>query len=240
MSKFQALEIQALVFDVVGTVVDWRSSIIREGEAVSAQSGLKVNWSAFADMWRSGYQPAMNLSRSGTIGWANSDTLNRMVLDELIPRFGLQPLPPAERDHLNAVWHRLDPWPDVVAGLRRLKKRFLIAPLSYGNEMLLVNMAKRADLPWDCVISAEQAQKYKSDLDVYSSATSLLCVEPRHLLMVGAHPHELRAAKRAGLRTAYIPRPLEHGCTAEPEAVDESEFDVTEKDFVALARALGA
>jgi 2-haloacid dehalogenase len=240
MNKFQPHKIQALVFDVIGTVVDWRTSIIREGEALSTNLGLKVDWPTLADIWRSGYQPAMNLSRSGTIGWANSDTLNRMVLDQLIPRFGLKSLSPAQREHLNSVWHRLDPWVDVVTGLQRLKKNFLIAPISYGNEVLLVNMAKRADLPWDCVVSAEQAQQYRSDADIYRTATDLLCVAPENLLMVASRASELHVAQHAGLRTAYVPRPLEHGRDNLLEVVDETVFDLVEKDFIALADTLGA
>jgi 2-haloacid dehalogenase len=237
-TDFQFDDIQALVFDVMGTAVDWRTSIIREGEALSLKLGLRVDWPALADIWRSGYQPAMNISRSGRMGWANSDTLNRMVLDEVIPRFGLNDLSPEQLEQFNTVWHRLDPWPDVLNGLRRLKRKYLIAPLSYGNEVLLVNMAKRADLPWDCIVSAQQAQHYQSDADVYRTATALLCVQPQKLLMVSSHPKELHAAQRAGLRTAYVPRPQEYGLHHVSEPVDTTVFDLVAPDFVALADAL--
>jgi 2-haloacid dehalogenase len=235
---FQSSDIQALVFDVMGTAVDWRTSIIREGEALSLKLGLRVDWPALADIWRSGYQPAMNISRSGSMGWTNSDTLNRMVLDEVVPRFGLSGLSPEQLEQFNTVWHRLDPWPDVVQGLRRLKNKCLIAPLSYGHEVLLVNMAKRAALPWDCIVSAQQAQHYKSEADVYRTAMALLCVQPQQLLMVSSHPQELYAAQRAGLRTAYVPRPYEYGLNHVSEPVDSTVFDVVASDFVALADAL--
>ena len=249
MSEFQVSSIKALVFDVFGTVVDWRGSIVREGEALAAK-GLQVDWPAFADAWRAGYQPAMQRVRRGEddsedgseggSGWANIDTLHREILDGLLPRFGLDMLTQAERAHLNRVWHRLDPWADSVRGLRQLKSNFVISTLSNGNVALLVNMAKHARLPWDCVLSAELFRHYKPDPEVYQGAARLLGFEPAQVLMVAAHPGDLAAAARAGLRTAYVPRPLEHGRGGAMEPVGELHFDVVAADFIALAEQLGA
>ncbi|MEQ1683424.1 MAG: haloacid dehalogenase type II [Burkholderiaceae bacterium] len=238
-TDFDAGEIKALVFDIFGTVVDWRSSVIREGQKLSAQTGLQADWPALADAWRAGYQPAMQRARNGEIAWTNIDGLHRVILEELLPRFGLTDMTEAQRDHLNRAWHRLDPWPDSVAGLRRLKKRFVISTLSNGNVALLVNMAKHARLPWDCVLSAEIIQKYKPDPEVYQMAASLLGFERDQVLMVAAHPSDLRGAQRAGLRTAYVPRPLEHGEGGWVEPVGDTVFDVVAPDFNALAQALG-
>ena len=238
--NFDTDQIKALVFDIFGTVVDWRSSIIREGQKLSAQTGLQADWPALADAWRAGYQPAMQRARSGQIAWTNIDGLHRVILEELLPRFGLTGLTEAQRDHLNRAWHRLDPWPDSVAGLRRLKKRFVISTLSNGNVALLVNMAKHGRLPWDCVLSAEIIQKYKPDPEVYQMAASLLGFDREQVLMVAAHPSDLRGAQRAGLRTAYVPRPLEHGQGGWVEPVGDAVFDLTVPDFNELALALGA
>jgi 2-haloacid dehalogenase len=240
MSDFKASAIRALVFDVFGTVVDWRGSIIREGEALSAAKGLQVDWRAFADAWRQGYQPAMARAMRGEIAWANIDSLHRGILDEVRPRFGLAALSEDEVEQLNRVWHRLAPWPDVLAGLQRLKARFVISTLSNGNVSLLVDMAKNARLPWDCVLSAELFDKYKPDPAVYQGAARLLGVERDALLMVAAHPSDLVAAQRAGLRTAYVSRPLEWGLGGYHEPVDSARFDVIADDFVDLAAKLGA
>jgi len=238
MSEFDPASIRAMVFDVFGTVVDWRGSIVREGEALSAAKGLDVDWRAFADAWRQGYQPAMARAMRGE--WANIDTLHRGILDEIRPRFGLGELGERDVEHLNLVWHRLAPWPDGIEGLQRLKTRFVISTLSNGNVSLLVDMAKHAGLPWDCVLSAELFGKYKPDPAVYQGAARLLGVERDALLMVAAHPSDLVAAQRAGLRTAYIPRPLEWGPDGHREPVGSARFDVVAADFVELAAKLGA
>ncbi len=232
---------KALVFDIFGTVVDWRGSIVREGSALSAELGLAVDWPAFADAWRAGYQPAMQRVRSGEIAWTHLDDLHRITLAGLLERFGLEALTEAQREHLNRVWHRLDPWPDSVAGLTRLKSKFVIATLSNGNVSLLVDMAKRADLPWDAVLSAELMHHYKPDPEVYVGAARLLGIACDELMMVAAHPSDLSAAQRCGLRTAYVHRPLEHG----PEGAAEADphaagFDVAAADLIDLARRLEA
>lgn len=236
--------IKALAFDVFGTVVDWRGSILREGAALSAARGLAVDWAGLADAWRAGYPEAMQRARSGEIAWANVDALHRGILETLIPRFGLEALTEAERVDLNRVWHRLDPWPDAVDGLHRLKRRFIVSTLSNGNVALLVNMARRAGLPWDCVLSAELMRHYKPDPEVYQGAARLLDIADDELLMVAAHPSDLRGAARAGLRTAFVRRPLERGANptgaAPPDALPDDRFDLVADDFHHLAEQLGA
>ena len=232
--------IRALLFDVFGTVVDWRSSIIREGRLLSQQKNLRVDWEEFADSWRAGYGPAMNKVRSGELPWTNIDDLHRMILDELVVEFGLDGLSEAELDYFNRAWHRLTPWPDTVGGLHRLKSQFVIATLSNGNVSLLTNMAKHAGLPWDAVFSAELAQQYKPDQRAYLKAVELLNLEPSQVLMVAAHPGDLRAAAQAGLRTAYVYRPLEWGEERVRERNTAGEFDFDADSFLDLASQLGA
>lgn len=231
--------VKALVFDVFGTVVDWRSSIIREGELLGARRGLKVDWAAFADAWRAGYRPAMDRVMRGDSGWANIDRLHREILDSLIAKFQITGLGEAEIQEFNRAWHRLMPWPDSVPGLNRLRSRYVIATLSNGNISLLVDMAKHAGLPWDCVLSGELIGKYKPDLEVYRMAARLLGVETGGLMLVAAHPPDLLAAKRAGLKAAYVPRPLEHGPGRPPPPADPS-FEIVAADFLDLAARLGA
>jgi 2-haloacid dehalogenase len=233
------MTVKALAFDVFGTVVDWRTSIVREGELLGAAKGLKVDWPAFADAWRAGYRPAMDRVARGESGWQNIDNLHRAILDGLLPRFAIQGLSEAEIDHLNRAWHRLLPWPDSVPGLNRLRSRYVIATLSNGNISLLVDMAKHAGLPWDCVLSGELIGKYKPDPEVYRMAARLLGVATEELMLVAAHPPDLQGARRAGLKTGYVPRPLEHGPGRALAAADAS-FDVVAADFLDLAAKLGA
>ncbi len=232
--------IRALLFDVFGTVVDWRASIIREGRLLAQQKNLKVDWGEFADSWRAGYGPAMNRVRSGELPWTDIDDLHRMILDELIVEFGLDGLSEAELDYFNRAWHRLSPWPDTVGGLNRLKSQFVIATLSNGNVSLLTNMAKHAGLPWDAVFSAELAQHYKPDQRAYLKAVDLLNLQPAQILMVAAHPGDLRAAAQAGLKTAYVYRPLEWGEERVRERNTAGEFDFDADSFLDLAIQLGA
>jgi 2-haloacid dehalogenase len=229
----------ALAFDVFGTVVDWRSSIIRELEEFGRTHGVQQDWPAFADSWRAGYAPAMDRVRRGDLPWTRIDDLHRMILDGLLAGAGIA-VSDEEVDELNWAWHRLDPWPDTVAGLTRLKEKFTITTLSNGNMSLLTNMAKRAGLPWDCVISAELFHHYKPDPEAYLGCADLLGVPPDQLMLVAAHPGDLRAARAAGLRTGYVARPLEHGPGAQAPRVEADEFDVAATDFVDLAERLGA
>src|SRR6476661_1217967 len=224
-----------LIFDVFGTVVDWRGSIAREAAELRQSRGVTLDPEAFADRWRAGYRPAMDRVRKGTLPWMNIDSLHRMILDEMLPEFGLSALSQSERDNLNRAWHRLHPWPDSVAGLTRLKEKFTITTLSNGNVSLLTNMAKRAGLPWDCVISAELFHHYKPDPEAYLGCAELLDVAPGELMLVAAHPSDLRAAKAAGLMTAYVARPLERGPGRRPPRFEADEFDLVAEDFLDLA-----
>jgi len=232
--------ISALTFDVFGTVVDWRSSIIREGESFGTAHRLSLDWAKFADAWRGLYQPAMEEVRSGRRPWTRLDDLHRESLVRLLRDFGIASLSPAETDHLNRAWHRLDPWPDAVAGLTRLKRRFVLATLSNGNIALMVNMAKRAGLPWDMVLGAEVARAYKPQPEAYLRSADCLGLRPEQCLMVAAHPSDLAAAARCGLRTAYVPRPLEHGPARAASGPDPAPpFDIVAGDFLELAEKLG-
>jgi 2-haloacid dehalogenase len=230
---------RALVFDVFGTVVDWHSAVVRDGEALGREKHLDVDWAAFADAWRSRYAPSMDRVRRGEIPWTKLDDLHRASLDELLDELGIEDLTNAEKDRFNKVWHRLDPWPDAVEGLTRLKRRYVIAPLSNGNVALLTHMAKRAGLPWDLILSAELAHHYKPDPETYLMAPELLDLRPAQVMMVAAHVGDLRAARENGLRTAYVPRPLEFGPDREADPPDP-RFDLVAKDFVELAEKLGA
>ena len=230
---------KALVFDVFGTVVDWRSTIIREGEALGREKNIYVDWGAFADAWRSRYAPSMDRVRRGEIPWTKLDDLHRASLEELLAEFGIEALSRAEKDHFNRVWHRLDPWPDAVEGLARLRQLYIIATLSNGNVALLTNMARRAGLPWDLILSAELVRHYKPDPETYLMPPLLLDLEPEQVMMVAAHVYDLRSARNNGLRTAYVPRPLEFGPGVDAEPPDPA-FDLVASDFVELADRLGA
>jgi len=231
--------VKALAFDVFGTVVDWRGSLIREGELLGERKRLRVDWPAFADAWRAGYAPAMDRVRKGELPWTTIDALHRMVLDSLLEPFNLASLSEDEKQHLNLAWHRLMPWPDAVGGLNRLRTRFVVATLSNGNVSLLVDMAKNAGLPWDAVLSAELFGHYKPDPEAYLGAARLLGLAPDEVMMVAAHPGDLRAAKAAGLKTAYVPRPLEFGAHGKRHAPEpEGAFDHVAADFLELATRL--
>lgn len=236
-------EVRALVFDVFGTVVDWRSSVSAEVQAVARAKGVSVDGGAFADAWRAQYSPSMNRVRSGELPWTTLDKLHRTSLDGLLPQFGLASLSEPERASLSRAWHRLQPWPDAVEGLTLLKRRFVIAPLSNGNIALMTNMAKHAKLPWDCILGAELARHYKPDPEVYQSAADFLDLQPSQVMMVAAHLGDLRAAKAVGLQTAFVPRPDEYGHgpkSMKPDVAPEAYVDITANDFVRLARQLGA
>jgi 2-haloacid dehalogenase len=235
-------EVDALVFDVFGTVVDWRSGVVRDGQRLGEARGLDVDWASFADAWREEYQPSLARVRRGEIPWQNLDALHRKSLERLLDRFDVEGLTDEEIEHLNRVWHRLDPWPDVVPGLNRLRPEYLVAPLSNGHVRLLTNMAKRAAIPWDLILSAELSGHYKPDEEVYLTAVDLLDCRPEEVVMVAAHGTDLDASREAGLRTAYVHRPLEWGPerAEEVERPDESAYDVVAEDVVGLAEQLGA
>ena len=230
--------VQALAFDVFGTVVDFRGSIIQEGAGWAQARGLQVDWPRFADRWREGYRPSMDKVRQGTSPWTNLDGLHRLVLDDLLVEFNIAVLSQEEKEHWNCVWHRLAPWPDSVEGLTRLKKNFVVATLSNGNVSLLVETAKFAGLPWDMVLSAELFRHYKPDREVYLGAANLLGCRPDEVMMVAAHPSDLMAARACGMKTAFVPRPLEHGSGRQEPRESGEPFDVTAGDFLDLADQL--
>jgi 2-haloacid dehalogenase len=235
-----ANSVKALTFDVFGTVVDWRGSIIREGQLLAAKKGYNVDWARFADSWRSGYGPAMNKVRSGELPWTKIDDLHRMILDDLVEEYSLTGMSEAELVHFNEAWHRLSPWPDTVSGLNKLKSKFVITTLSNGNVSLLTHMAKNGGLPWDAILSAELSGHYKPDPEAYLKAADLLSLKPEQVMMVAAHPSDLRAAARTGLKTAYVIRPLERGPGRPVNRNPDGEFDYTAEDFNDLAGQLGA
>jgi 2-haloacid dehalogenase len=232
--------VRALVFDVFGTVVDWRGSVIREGEALGRARGVAVDWSRFADQWRrEGYVEGIARIRRGDEPWADADALHRRKLDELLPAYGLGGLAEAAVADFSRAWHRLDPWPDAVPGLSRLKRKFVISPLSNGTFALLTNMARRAGLPWDCILSADLFGAYKPDPATYLGAARLLAIAPAELMMVAAHAGDLRAAREHGLRTAFVARPDEWGAGGRPDTPPDG-VDLAVASFVELAERLGA
>ena len=237
-------EPKALTFDVFGTVVDWRTSIAREGRAFGERHGIETDWDRFADDWRGLYQPSLARVRDGERPWTRLDDLHRESLRTLLERRGVVVgkggVSHASVDEFNRAWHRLDPWPDAVEGLTRLKRRYVLATLSNGNVALLVNMAKRAGLPWDAVLGAEVARRYKPQPDAYLTTADLLGLSPGECMMVAAHNDDLRAAGSLGFRTAFVRRPAEHGPDQVRDVRAEDAFDVVADDFIDLAEALGA
>jgi 2-haloacid dehalogenase len=229
--------IEVLLFDVFGTVVDWRSTVVRELEALGREKGVAGDWTRFADRWREGYIGGVIRVLAGQDSWRTVDRIHRETLDELLGELDLE-LREDEIGRLNQVWHRLDPWPDAVAGLTRLRSRHVVATLSNGNVSLLVNMAKNAGLPWDCILSAELVGRYKPDAEVYRWAARILGREPSRVAMVAAHPPDLEAARAVGLRTCYVARPLEWGPGRPSYAVGDSDFDVHARDLEDLADRL--
>jgi 2-haloacid dehalogenase len=234
-------DLRALVFDVFGTCVDWRGSIIRAGEEIGRKHGLNVDWPRLADEWRrDGYIGPIAKIRSGEMPYVSSDVLFRRKLDELLPKYGANGLPEEDVHHLALGWRRLDPWPDTVDGLRHLKHRYVIAPLSNGTFATLTHMAKRAGMPWDCIIATELRQTFKPDPQAYLLAAELLDMKPDQVMLVAAHERDLQGAQAAGLHTALVPRPAEWGAEAPPlTPPTPGAFDFVANDFVDLARQLG-
>ena len=237
--KVEFTAMKALVFDTFGTVVDWRTSVSREVAQLATKKGLKVDAEKFADAWRAGYGPSMNRVRTGELPWTKLDVLHRMILDKILVDFGVKGLSEDEISTLNHAWHRLRPWPDSVSGLTRLKTRFIIAPLSNGNLSLMTDLAKFAGLPWDCILGAELARHYKPDPEVYRSAAEFLDLKVGDIMMVAAHLGDLKAAKGVGLKTAFVPRPLELGPQGKPDLKADATVDLSATDFNDLASRLG-
>src|SRR5687767_13683383 len=232
-------DIKALAFDVFGTVVDWRSSVIAEGEQLGKTKGLQIDWAAFADAWRSIYRPYMDLVGNGQLPWTKLDDLHRQMLEATLTKFGIANLTNDEKEHFNRVWHRLTPWPYSVPGLQRLKSRFVVSTLSNGNIALLTNMAKHAGLPWDCILSAENVRHYKPDPAVYLLVSQLFDLQPEQVMMVAAHEHDLQSAQKHGLRTAYVHRPMERGPGKALTKPPTERYDIVANDFLDLAAQLG-
>lgn len=233
-------DVKAMVFDVFGTVVDWRTSVAAEVAAAARAVGVATDGFALADAWRGAYAPSMDRVRRGAMAWANIDALHRASLDALLPAHGLAALEEGARADLTLAWHRLHPWPDSVAGLARLKRRLVIGTLSNGNVALLVNMAKFAALPWDVVLSAELFRHYKPDPETYDGAAALLGLAPGQVMLVAAHNADLQAARARGLATGFVPRPTEYGLAQSKDLRAEEAWDVVAPDFCALAERMGA
>jgi len=236
----QIPDVKALVFDVFGTVVDWRSSITRHAEALAKAKGVTLDPIAFADAWRGRYQPQMETVRSGKRPWTILDVLHRESLVALLPEFGLEgKLSEAEIDTFNKAWHDLAPWPDVVSGLTRLKKKFIIGPQSNGNIAIMVNLAKKQGLPWDVILGAEVVRNYKPVPQSYSDCCRILGLPPEQVMRVAAHNNDLAAAQKQGLSTGFVARPTEKGPAQKTDLKAEGNWDIVARDFNELADRLG-
>ena len=240
--KPELSNVKACVFDTFGTVVDWRSSVIAQGQAWGKARGLNINWIDFTDQWRLGYKPAMDKVRSGQIPWTRLDDLHRLILDQLLGRFKIEGLTEQEKVDWSHAWRRLKPWPDSVERLTRLKKKFIIAPMSNGNIALMTSLAKFGGLPWDAILGAELARHYKPDKETYKSACYFLDLKPEEVMMCAAHVSDLQAARLSGLRTGFIYRPNEYGNgpAGVAEKAKQSDFDIVSTSIIDLAHQMGA
>ena len=225
------MDVRAILFDVFGTVVDWRTSLIGELTAWGDAHGHRADWTGLVDTWRGAYAPSMDRVRRGELPWTNLDSLHRATLREIAPRFGLTGLSDTEMEWVNQGWHRLRPWPDSVPGLHALRARYILSPLSNGNVALLVNMARAAGLPWDLVLCAEVFGHYKPDPETYLGACRLLSLDPAQVMLCAAHNNDLAAAQALGLRTAFIPRPAEYGPLQVRDFGPEGAWDVVAADL---------
>lgn len=235
-------KVQACVFDTFGTVVDWRSSVIAETTRWGRVRGLNVNWVEFTDRWRLGYAPAMEKVRKGEIPWTTLDDLQRMILEDLLKEYKIEGLSEEEKVDWAHVWRRLKPWPDAVEGLTRLKRKYIISPMSNGNVALMTHLAKFAKLPWDLVLGSDLVQHYKPDREMYLSAPYYLDLRPEQVMMCAAHVSDLHAARNCGLRTGFIYRPNEfgRGPAGVPDTAKPGDFDVVSENIIDLAQQLGA
>lgn len=232
--------VKALVFDVFGTVVDWRTSLINDFTKWGAARGIKVDWTALVDGWRAVYTASMDeVRKNPQHGYVILDVLHRRSLEKLIAQFDIKGLTEADLHHLTLGWHRLHGWPDSVAGLTRLKTKYIISPLSNGNVGLLTNMAKFAGLPWDLVMSAELFEHYKPDPETYLGAARLLGLPPEQVMMVAAHNYDLKHAQKHGLKTAFVARPTEYGPLQKVDFEATGNWDIVAKDFGAIADRMG-
>lgn len=234
--------VRACVFDTFGTVVDWRSSVIAEATKWGNARGLKSDWAEFTDRWRMGYGPAMDKVRKGEIPWTRLDDLHRMILEDLLKQYRIEGLTEEEKIEWAHVWRRLRPWPDSVEGLTRLKRKYIISPMSNGNVALMTRLAKFAGLPWDLILGSDIVQHYKPDREMYLSAPFFLDLKPEEVMMCAAHVGDLKAARSLGLRTGFIYRPSEYGGgpVGVPDKAKVGDFDVVSQSIVELAQQLGA
>ena len=231
---------KAILFDMFGTVVDWRTSLIEQLTSFGSRRGIGADWADLVDRWRAAYVPSMDLVRTGAVPWVKLDGLHRMSLVRLVEELGIGGMAEADLDELTRAWHRLRPWPDSVPGLRRLKRDFVIGPLSNGNVSLLVDVAKAGGLPWDVVFGSDIFRHYKPDDETYLGACGLLGLHPSQVMMAAAHPTDLGRARSLGLQTAYFSRPTEHGPRGQADPGPEQDWDVVATDIVDLAARLGA
>jgi len=239
-TSFEPDQVRALTFDVFGTVVDWRGSIIREAQAFGARNGVTADWVAFTDQWRGMYQPSMHAVRSGKRPWTKLDDLHRESLETLCERFGFAgKVSERDLDDLTRAWHRLAPWPDVVPGLERLRRRYVLVTLSNGNVSLLVNLSRFAGLRWDAVLGAEPTRHYKPVSEAYLGTARFLDLQPPQCLMVAAHNDDLISAASLGFRTAFVARPTEYGPHQQTDLRPAADFDIVTDSFQRLAEQLG-
>ena len=229
----------AIVFDTFGSVVDWRGSLIADLSSYGAQRGVTADWPALVDAWRASYHPSMDRVRKGELPWTKLDALHRASLDKLVADFGIEGLTEADLVHINLGWHRLNGWPDSVAGLTRLKTKYVIGPLSNGNVSLLTYMAKHAGLPWDMIFGSDLFGHFKPDPETYLGVAKLMDLEPGQVMMAAAHNGDLGAARKAGLMTAFWPRPAEYGPHQKRDYAADQDWDIVATDIEDLARQLG-
>ena len=234
------MEIRALTCDTYGTLVDWRGSILDELRTLGRSRGITRDWESFLDDWKSAYRSGMDKVNRGEWPWTTIDVIYRRRLDEALRAHAIGGLGEVDLEHLNRVWWRLRPWPDTVAGLTRLRRRYVISPLSNASFAGMVHLARFAGLPWDCVLTAENARRYKPAPEVYLTAIELLGLAPSEVMMVAAHNYDLAAARSHGMRTAFIPRPAEYGPGQTSDLAPESDWDVVARDMEDLAYSLGA
>jgi 2-haloacid dehalogenase len=231
--------LKALLFDVFGTVVDWRGSVIEQCHRFGREKNLAVDWEAFVNEWRTCYRPGMEAVRTGALPWTNVDGIHRAGLERLLDKYAIRGLSEEEKIRLNRAWHYCTPWPDAVPGLDRLESKYVLATLSNADVACLVDMAKHGALPWDCILCAELFRHYKPDAEVYRGAIELLGLEPAEVMMVAAHNYDLRAARSHGMATAFVPRPREYGERQTTDLRAEDDWDLVVENFEQLAAALG-
>ena len=232
--------VKALTFDVFGTVVDWRSSVLAECRAFGERAGVETDWESFTDDWRyDGYAAAIGRVNRGELPFQTADQLHRTKLDALLVERAITGIEEVAIDDLNRAWHRLDPWPDSVAGLARLRTKFVVSTLSNGSTALLVNMARHAGLEWDCILSAELTGAFKPQAQCYERAATFLGLRTDEVMMVAAHKGDLVAAQSVGLQAAFVPRPDEAGPNRKVDLTPDPAFHLVATDFNDLATQLG-